>query len=219
MRRTLPGSVFCGECGPQLMVTNAKSHGGVIYLYFVCAGQHAICTNCENKALYVPDGEAAVEEYYRHIQIPEHTITALRNFITMQLSQLHATVLQERNTHVLEREDLRAEQDHISKRLLFLKAQIETGDMKYELANVHLNHSLALTRDCYKLYMSIRDSFGVSPTKPPSSTSSTSATRAPSSLSQTNHSTRSSTRVCRRQRPATTGGPLSRSLKPVMSPV
>src|SRR5690625_6534081 len=42
--------------------------------------------------------------YYRRIQIPEHTIQALRNLITAQFSQLHATVKQERNAHVLERE-------------------------------------------------------------------------------------------------------------------
>src|SRR5699024_3101561 len=112
--------------------------------------------NCQRKALYVPDVEAAVEEYYRRIQIPEHTIAALRSFITAQFSQLHATVQQERNAHVLERDDLQAErskllqahyagavpldllkseQDRLGRRIAFLEAQIEAGDMEYELAS------------------------------------------------------------------------------------
>src|SRR5690625_2871375 len=130
------------------MVTNAKSRRGVIYPYFICAGRHAKRTNCERKAMYVPDVEAAVEDYYRRIQIPEHTIQALRSLITAQFSQLHATVKQERNSHVLERDDLqterskllqahyagavpldllKSEQDRIGRRLAFLEAQIEAG--------------------------------------------------------------------------------------------
>ncbi|WP_338110371.1 recombinase family protein [Pseudoglutamicibacter albus] len=175
----LKDTVFCGECGSRLMVTNAKSRRGVIYPYFICAGRHAKRTNGERKAMYVPDVEAAVEDYYRRIQIPEHTIQGLRSLITAQFSQLHATVKQERNAHVLEHDDLQAErskllqahyagavpldllkseQDRIGRRLAFLEAQIEAGDMEYELASAHLDDCLALGRDCYKLYMSIDDS-------------------------------------------------------------
>ncbi|OFT24869.1 hypothetical protein HMPREF3172_09710 [Brevibacterium sp. HMSC08F02] len=127
----------------------------------------------------MPDVEAAVEDYYRRIQIPEHTVQALRSLITAQFSQLHATVKQARNAHVLERDDLQAErskllqphyagavpldllkseQDRIGRRLAFLEAQIEAGDMEYELASAHLDDCLALGRDCYKLCMSIDDS-------------------------------------------------------------
>jgi len=53
---------------------------------------------------------------------------------------------------------LKSEQDRIGKRLAFLEAQIEAGDMEYELASAHLDDCLALGRDCYKLYMSIDDS-------------------------------------------------------------
>lgn len=53
---------------------------------------------------------------------------------------------------------LKSEQDRIGRRLAFLEAQIEAGDMEYELASAHLDDCLALGRDCYKLYMSIDDS-------------------------------------------------------------
>ncbi|WP_245873472.1 zinc ribbon domain-containing protein [Brevibacterium sp. CS2] len=52
-------------------MTNAKSRRGVIYPYFMCTGWHARRTNCERKSMFVPDIEAAVEDYYRHVQIPE----------------------------------------------------------------------------------------------------------------------------------------------------
>ena len=53
---------------------------------------------------------------------------------------------------------LKSEQDRIGRRLAFLEAQIEAGDMEYELASAHLDDCLALARDCHKLYMSIDDS-------------------------------------------------------------
>jgi DNA invertase Pin-like site-specific DNA recombinase len=36
----LKGSVFCGDCGSRLLLTNAKGNGGV-YPYFLCAGRHS----------------------------------------------------------------------------------------------------------------------------------------------------------------------------------
>ena len=74
----LKGSVFCGECGSRLVLTNARSRQGTIYPYFICAGRHAKRTNCSRQAMFVPDVEAAVEDYYRHIQIPERIVAALR---------------------------------------------------------------------------------------------------------------------------------------------
>lgn len=69
----------------------------------------AVRTNFDRKAPYVPDVEAAVEDCYRRIQIPEHTIQALHSLITAQFSQLHNRVMQERNVHVLECDDIQAE--------------------------------------------------------------------------------------------------------------
>ena len=53
---------------------------------------------------------------------------------------------------------LKSEQDRIGRRLVFLEAQIEAGDVQYELASAHLDDCLALVRDCHTLYMSIDDS-------------------------------------------------------------
>lgn len=175
----LKGTVFCGECGSRLMVTNAKSRQGVIYPYFICAGRHSKRTNCEQRAMLISEVETSVEDYYRRIQIPDHIVTALRELITRQFDQLQATSKQERNAHKLERDALRnerakllqahyagavpldllaTEQERIARRIAFLDAQINAGDIEYEQAKAHLDDCLALAGDCHAIYMSIDDS-------------------------------------------------------------
>lgn len=141
----LKGSIFCGECGSRLILSNARSSQGVIYPYFLCAGRHSKRTTCERKSMFVPDIEAAVEDYYRRVQIPEHIITALRELVTGEFDRLHATARHERHAYTAERDGLRderkkllqahyagmipldllgEEQERIARRLAFLDAQI-----------------------------------------------------------------------------------------------
>ncbi|SNU02568.1 Site-specific DNA recombinase [Ruaniaceae bacterium KH17] len=175
----LKGSVYCGECGSRLILTNAKSRRGVIYPYFICSGRHSKRTSCERKAMYVPDIEAAVEDYYRSIQIAPHIISALRELITAEFDRLHATARHERQAYQHERDELLAErkkllqahyagaipldllseeQERIARRLAFLEAQIEAGDIEYGQAQAHIEDCLALAGDCHAIYMSIDDS-------------------------------------------------------------
>ena len=174
----LKGTVYCGECGSRLTLTNARSRRNMIYPYFICAGRHSKRTNCERKAMYVPDIEAAVEEFYRTIEIPEHIVTALRELIVAEFDRLHETSRRDRGTYLAERNDLndrrkklldahldgavpvdllKEEQDKIARRLAFLDAQINAGDIEYDQAKAHLDDCLRLAGDCYKLYMSIDD--------------------------------------------------------------
>ncbi len=175
----LKGSVYCGECGSRLILTNAKSRRGVIYPYFICSGRHSKRTNCERKAMFVPDVEAAVEDYYRSIQIAPHVVTALRELIIAEFDRLHATARHERQAYQRERDELLnerkkllqahyagaipldllgEEQERIARRLAFLEAQIEAGDVEYEQAQAHIDDCLALAGDCHAIYMSIDDS-------------------------------------------------------------
>ena len=175
----LKGSIFCGECGSRLILSNARSSQGVIYPYFLCAGRHSKRTTCERKSMFVPDIEAAVEDYYRRVQIPEHIITALRELVTGEFDRLHATARRERHAYTAERDALRderkkllqahyagmipldllgEEQERIARRLAFLEAQINAGDIEYDQAKAHLEDCLALAGDCHAIYMSIDDS-------------------------------------------------------------
>lgn len=50
------------------------------------------------------------------------------------------------------------EQERIARRLAFLDAQINAGDIEYDQAKAHLEDCLALAGDCHAIYMSIDDS-------------------------------------------------------------
>ena len=127
----------------------------------------------------VPDIEAAVEDYYRSIQIAPHIVTALRELMTGEFDRLHATARHERQGYQHERDGLLGErkkllqahyagaipldllgeeQERISRRLAFLEAQIEAGDIEYEQAQAHIDDCLALAGDCHAIYMSIDES-------------------------------------------------------------
>ncbi|MBD4676237.1 recombinase family protein, partial [Xanthomonas citri pv. citri] len=75
----------------------------------MCSGRHAKRTNCERKSMFVPDIEAAVEDHYRQVQIPEHVVTALRELVTGEFDRLHAVAKQERQAYKIERDALRDE--------------------------------------------------------------------------------------------------------------
>ena len=175
----LKGSLYCGQCGSRLTLTNAKSRRGVIYPYFMCTGRHAKRTNCERKSMFVPDIEAAVEDYYRRVQIPEHVLPALRELVTSEFDRLHRVAKQESQGYKAERDALcgertklmqahyagavpldllAAEQERIARRLAFLDAQINAGDIEYEQAKAHLDDCLALAGDMHAIYMNIDDS-------------------------------------------------------------
>lgn len=174
----LKGSIYCGECDSRLILSNARGSQGIIYPYFLCSGRHSKRTKCERHSMYVPDIEAAVEDYYRRIEIPEHVVVALRELVVSEFDQLHDIARRERHAYEAERSDLldergkllqahyagaipidllKSEQERISRRLAFLEVQIEAGDMEYDQAKAHLDDCLTLAGNCYKLYMSQDD--------------------------------------------------------------
>ena len=175
----LKGTVFCGTCGSRLILSNARSRSGVIYPYFICAGRHSKRTNCDRKSMFVPDVEAAVENYYRRVQIPAHIVTALRELITSEFDRLFATAKTERKAQVAERDRLydertkllqahyagavpldllKTEQDRIARQIAFLDSRIEASEIEYDQARAHLDDCLALAGNAHAIYMSIDDS-------------------------------------------------------------
>ncbi|GAB2514507.1 hypothetical protein GCM10027064_10480 [Microbacterium petrolearium] len=123
--------------------------------------------------------ERQVEDYYRRVQIPEHIVTALRHMLVRQFDDLHAANKAESHTLAAERDKLRderrsllhahhagavpldllkEEQDRIARRLTFLDAQIDAGQIEYDQAKAHLEDCLTLAGDMHAIYMSIDDS-------------------------------------------------------------
>ena len=96
-----------------------------------------------------------------------------------EFDRLHATARHERQAYQQERDELLSErkkliqahyagtipldllgeeQERIARRLAFLEAQVEAGDIEYEKAQTHIDDCLALAGDCHAIYMSIDDS-------------------------------------------------------------
>ncbi|MBL3691017.1 recombinase family protein [Leucobacter chromiireducens subsp. chromiireducens] len=175
----LKGSIYCGDCDSRLMVSHAKNGRGVVYPYFICSGRHSKRTNCIRQAMPIPDVERQVEEHYRRVQIPEHIVTALHHMLIRQFDDLRNASKAERQTFNSEREALRnerrsllhahhagavpidllkEEQNRIARRLSFLDAQIEAGEIEYDRAKGHLEDCLTLAGDMYAIYLSLDDS-------------------------------------------------------------
>ncbi|MFZ2481874.1 MAG: recombinase family protein, partial [Propioniciclava sp.] len=155
----LKGTIFCDECGSRLMLSHSRGSKNVIYPYFICSGRHTKRTDCQRGAMFVPDIEAAVEDYYHAIQIAPHVVEALREAISNQFDQLHDIARRERHAYQAEHNDLdqertsllqahyagavpidllKTEQARIARRMAFLEAQINAGDIEYDQAKAHL---------------------------------------------------------------------------------
>jgi site-specific DNA recombinase len=68
-RHYLKSSLYCGQCGSRLIVTNAKSRLGRIYPYFICIGRHQKRNNCTFKAVPIETVEQLVADEYARIQL------------------------------------------------------------------------------------------------------------------------------------------------------
>lgn len=65
----LKGTVYCGQCGERLIITNAKNRHGNVYPYFVCSGRHSGKTECTRQAMLIEDVERLIEKYYEMIEV------------------------------------------------------------------------------------------------------------------------------------------------------
>src|SRR5690625_1033450 len=175
----LKGSVFCGQCGARLLVTNAKNKQGKIYPYFVCAGRHSGRGDCTRQAMFIEEVERLIEQYYQRIQITP----AMRQNIasrlhaefdrlmaaeTAELDRLtrergHLTdeqtkVLQAHYAGAVSLDLLKREQDRISASLDDINRRIEAHHGEYAEARAHLEDSLNLLEHCADIYARDRKS-------------------------------------------------------------
>jgi site-specific DNA recombinase len=79
----LKSSVFCGECGSRLCLTNAKG----TYLYFFCLGRQQHRTSCQQRYLAAHDVEAAVERYWATVRLPDELQERVQEGIQAELEQ------------------------------------------------------------------------------------------------------------------------------------
>ncbi len=170
----LKGSLYCEKCGSRLIVTNARSHSGKIYPYFVCIGRHQKRNDCTMKAVLIERVEELVEEHYRTaVELKPELREVLMKLLSEDLALYQKKAASERKT--LERrrsrllaerakllqahyadaiplELLKTEQDRIKAQLAKLEERLAATDQRHADTEANLKAALALAGDCYAAY-------------------------------------------------------------------
>jgi site-specific DNA recombinase len=172
-RHYLKSSLFCGQCGSRLIVTNAKSSSGRIYPYYICIGRHQKRNDCKFKAVPIETVEALVEEHYATIQIrPEwrevieeqlhsdliehyREAKAEQQRLTKQRARLlteSAKLLEARYADAIPFELFESEQTRIKAGLETIDNHIAITDDYQALVAANLRRALDLASDCQTAY-------------------------------------------------------------------
>lgn len=67
----LKSTIYCGECGCRMIVSNEKKKNGIVYPYFVCGGRHSKRSpDCKMKAVLIDVVEKKIEQIYDSLSVP-----------------------------------------------------------------------------------------------------------------------------------------------------
>lgn len=158
----LKGTVYCGQCGERLIITNAKNRHGNVYPYFVCSGRHSGKSECTRQAMLIEDVERLIEKYYEMIEVSPGLRQDLAGKIRADFDLLMANESKElaRLTHERDRLDderlkllqahyagavpidlLKSEQDRISARLENIANRINSHHDEYAAVRANVDDS------------------------------------------------------------------------------
>ena len=169
----LKSSVFCGDCGSRLIITNARNRYGTVYPYFICLGRHQKTTSCTRKAVLIARVEELVEEEYRSVQIP----TDLRNQIesnilddaaaTRSEAERQQLDLDRQRTRLINQRSkllqahyagavpldlLKSEQDRIAQQLTLIDSSLQATATTFETLASNLRGAMDLLENCHLAY-------------------------------------------------------------------
>lgn len=174
----LKGSLFCGQCGARLIVSNARSQSGAIYPYFVCGGRQNKRTACDRSAVPISKIEQLIEDYYAKIQISHATSQTIRENIVAEFDQRLSNGQIELDQLLDRQRELETQQERLldahlagavplqlmqkkqtamEEELEFLRARIAEHHSDYTDAKAHLDDCLGLLKDCHAIYKNADD--------------------------------------------------------------
>ncbi|WP_373279257.1 recombinase zinc beta ribbon domain-containing protein [Skermania pinensis] len=107
----LKSSVFCGNCGSRLIITNSKNRQGTVYPYFICLGRHQKTTDCQQKAVLIERVEELVEAHYDQIQLDPALGRRIETMLRAELRSQHAS--SEAEQHALTTQKTRLEDEQL----------------------------------------------------------------------------------------------------------
>ncbi|SDI89756.1 Site-specific DNA recombinase [Frankineae bacterium MT45] len=174
----LKSSVYCGDCGSRLVITNAKNRHGAVYPYFVCVGRHQKRTPCTRKAMLISVVEALIEDYYDQVQLaPElraqieaellRDLSAARSETEAQERELHSQ--QQRLTHqqtkllqahyasAIPLDLLKSEQDRITAQLETIGNRLDASKTRFDEIERNLKTALDFASNCHAAYLRAND--------------------------------------------------------------
>ncbi len=170
----LKGTVYCGQCGGRLGITNAKNRHGTVYPYFYCTGRSKK-SDCTQKAVAISKIEQAVADYWHRVQLTAFQRAEVRQGVLSMLGSRwehsgEEIAQQERRIEKLEREQtkllqahyadaipldlLKTEQARILRELMAAKKVISDASVELETVERDLDEALALCADPHRLYIS-----------------------------------------------------------------
>jgi site-specific DNA recombinase len=173
-RHYLKGTVYCGQCGSRLCVTNAKSRLGRVYPYFFCLGRQQHRTNCTQKSILIEDVEELIEDHYRSVQLGAETISELRYQLRDQLTLrrqefAHERRFQERRLGRLADEQhkllqahyagavpldlLKKEQDRLKREIEGAERRLMATSLAFDRIEANLDQALGMAGDCHAMYV------------------------------------------------------------------
>ena len=171
----LKNSMWCGQCGERMLVTNSRSASGDIYPYFFCAGRHSKRTTCTQRSVLIYEIERKVEDLYLRIQIDATFRAQVETQMRAELADARSEVERLRVSLKKKQEQLTRErgklmeahyagaipvdllgqeQDRISKGLASIKTELDATNERWEVIERNLGRALDLATDCHAAYTS-----------------------------------------------------------------
>lgn len=171
----LKSSLWCGQCGERMLVTNSRSASGDVYPYFYCAGRHSKRTACTQSAVLIYEVERKVEDLYQRIQLDttfrdhvesmiraelasaRHEVEAHRVDLKKQQDKLtreRGKLMEAHYAGAIPVDLLGQEQDRISKALASITNELKATEAEWDTVETNLQMALDLATDCHAAYLS-----------------------------------------------------------------
>ena len=170
----LKGTVFCGECGSRLIVSNSRGRAGKVYPYFVCSGRHNKFTECTFRAVLIEAVEQKVEEVHAGYGLKSELREAIERTLIIEFESVRREAAEERK-RLLKRQQrlmserdkllqahyaeaipldlLKSEQDRIRTSLSQISARLSGTEVHYNACETNLMACLSFLEDGHAMYL------------------------------------------------------------------
>ena len=170
----LKGTIFCGECGSRLIVSNNRGRRGKVYPYFICIGRQRNSASCTQKAVLIETVEELVEQHYGHVQPKQKLLGQLQDMILDEMQIQRNRFAKEHDVEArrkvrLEDEQkkllgahyadavplnlMKSEQERIARELRNIKKAMAATTMEFTAVEKNLKRAVAYASNWEQAYL------------------------------------------------------------------